>query len=174
LADSFGTSVGPEALVVSWAVLFNTGSDIYTYAYNVSNPVGDVLLNPNGSPTTTPETVDSFHVGFNATAPGALLGLPTGGALATSDATGVSWYFAPTIASGSSVLLQYQSDFGPTMGNAAGNGANPPGPWSSSPGGQTVPVPRPSPEPATTTLIALSAFLLLPFRSNLRRFLRQS
>ena len=168
LADSFGTSSGPEALVVSWAVLVNPVSDVYTYYYNLSNPANDVLLNQNGTPTSTPETINSFQVAFNATAPGALIGNPVGGTLASSDGTGISWYFSPTVASGNSVLLAFQSDLGPGLGNAAANGANPPGPWSSTPSGQPVPVPRPAPEPATLALLGLAGLLFLPYRSSLR------
>jgi hypothetical protein len=170
LANSLGTSVGPETLVVSWAVFDNSVSDVYTYYYNVSNPANDVLLNPNGGPTSTPESVDSFQVAFNAAGKGALLGPPAGGALASSDATGVSWYFFPTIAAGgSSGILSFQSDFGPGLGNAAANGANPPGPWSTAPNGQPVPIPHVTPEPGILYLMGMSALLVLPFRSSLRR-----
>jgi hypothetical protein len=54
LADVFGTSTGPEALTVSWSVVENA-SDVYTYTYSLNNPAGDVLLNDNDTPTSTPE-----------------------------------------------------------------------------------------------------------------------
>src|ERR1039458_2189346 len=72
LADSFGTATGPEALTVSWSVVESVTLG-YTYSYSVNNPVGDVVLGNTGLPTSTPENVDAFSVGFDTTAPGAYI-----------------------------------------------------------------------------------------------------
>src|SRR5580698_7180663 len=56
-----------EYLVVDWTVTFNAG--LYDYSYVVNNPANDVLLNNDGSLTTTTEIVDAFQIGFNTTIP---------------------------------------------------------------------------------------------------------
>lgn len=177
LADSFGTVTGPEALTVSWSVVENA-SDIYTYTYTVNNPVGDVALNNDGTPTIRPEIVDAFSVAFDTTVSGAYLtGSQTGGQFGANNGTaGLFWYFTAVNPGNSSGPLSFESDLPPTLGNANALNQNPPSPWSSSPDGQQVPVPGnvtvPAPEPTTTTLLALTALLLLPFRSNIFRFMR--
>jgi len=174
LANVFGTTTGSEALTVSWFVVENTTSDIYTYAYNVNNPAGDVVLNNNDTPTATPETVVNFALSFNTTLPGAFIPpgtVPVGGSLQNNGANGLAWAFDPVLPGTSSPLLAFQSTLAPANGNASATGGIPPGPWSTVPFGQSVPLPRPTPEPTTTALFALSLLFLLPFRSTLRRFL---
>jgi len=170
LADSFGTATGPEALTISWTVVENV-SDVYMYTYVVNNPVGDVLLNNNGSPTTTPEIVDAFAVDFNTTAPGAYIMNSQSGGVSDQNngGDGLFWSFAAVPAGSSSPQLSFQSDMPPTMGNADAQDANPPSPWSSFPNGQTVPVPTTVPEPTTTALL-VGVSLLLPFRFAIRKF----
>ena len=56
LADVFGVNTGPEALNVFWFVIENNNAGMYTYAYNLYNPVGDVALPGSGLPANTPET----------------------------------------------------------------------------------------------------------------------
>jgi hypothetical protein len=173
LADVFGTAAGSEALTVNWSVVENA-SGIYTYTYTVNNPSGDVLLNGNDTPTVTPEIVDSFELDFNATLPGAVVSVPTGGDGAyTLSAYGLCWVLNPDVvlAGASSGRLSFESDNAPTPGNASASDDNPPSPWSSCADGQPVPVPdAPSdvPEPTTTALLALTALLLPPFGSARR------
>jgi hypothetical protein len=170
LADVFGTSTGSEALSVSWFVLQNTDTGIYTYGYMVSNPTGDVLLNSSGSPTTTPESVDYFSIGFDTTQTGAYLSgsSPVGATLINNGINGLGWALPAVGPGGNSGLMAFESSEAPTMGSAEADGENPPGPWSSVPNGQTVPVPGPGgaktvPEPTTTALLGL-ALSILPFR----------
>jgi len=169
LADAFGTATGPEALTVSWSVVESV-SLVYTYSYVVNNPLGDVLLNNNGSPTSNPEIVDAFGVGFNTTVPGAyIMNSQTGGTSDQNNGTGgLFWSFTAIQPNTSSPILSFQSDLPPTQGFADAQDANPPSPWSSFPDGQTVPIPA-VPEPATTALLALTmtSLLLLPFRHNI-------
>jgi hypothetical protein len=188
LGDVFLVNTGSEALTVSWFVVENTSSDLYTYAFNVNNPSGDVQLNNDNTPyispitkTTVPETFNSFSLTFDTTIPGAFVSgtQPVGGSLVNNGSTGLTWNF-PAVSPGSSTaLLAFQSDLAPGLGSAAGNasaggGATPPSPWSSIPAGQPVPVPRAAPEPEITGLLALTALVLLPFSSTWRRLLRQS
>ncbi len=81
LANVFGVSTGPEALVIGWSVV-ESATGVYTYTYTVNNPAGDVLLtSAETAPTGTPEIVDSFSVGFNTTLLGAFIpGSQAGGA----------------------------------------------------------------------------------------------
>ena len=168
LANTFGMNTGPEALIVSWAVVENN-SDVYTYSYVVNNPLGDVLLNNNGTPTSNPEIVDAFAVVFDTTFAGAYVpGSQTGGSGNQNNGTsGLFWSFTAVNPNTSSPILSFESDLPPTLGNANAQDANPPSPWSSIPNGQQVPVPA-VPEPPTTVLLA-GTLLLLPFRSALLR-----
>ena len=160
LADSFGVNSGPEALPVLWAVSENAAG-IYTYAYQVYNPSGDVLLNNNGSPTTTPEIVDAFSVSFDTTNPSLYIpGSQSAGAGNQVNGTsGLFWTFGAVNPGGSSPVLSFESLEPPAPGNANAQDANPPSPWSSNPSGQEVPVPIP--EPASMTLLTLTALSLL-------------
>jgi hypothetical protein len=171
LANVFGTTTSPEALTVSWFVVENTATAVYTYAYNVNNPSGDVMLSNTDQPTATPETVDGFSLSFNTTLPGAFIApgtAPIGGTLQNNGANGLAWAFVPVAPGSSSPLLTYQSNLSPANGNASADGGVPPAPWSTVPFGQPVPMPRPTPEPTTTALFAL-ALVILPFGSSLRQ-----
>jgi len=174
LADVLGVDTGAEALTVSYAV--NVTAGVYTYTYSVANPIGDVIL-PPAQGAGNPEVVDAFAVAFNTTLPGAYVpASQTGGtAQQNNGVSGLFWSFTGVNPGSSSPTLSFQSDLPPVLGNANASDANPPSPWSSAPFGQQVPVPPPqvSPEPTTTALFALT-LLLLPFRSTLGRFLRQS
>ena len=174
LADVFGVDTGPESLTVSYLVNLTAG--VYTYSYSVANPVGDVVLPPSQG-AGSPEIVDAFSVEFNTTLSGAYVpGSQTGGtALQNNGVDGLFWSFTAVSPGSSSPTLSFQSTLPPGLGNANASDGNPPSPWSSSPFGQQIPVPQPqiTPEPTTTALFALT-FLLLPFRSTLRRFLGQS
>ena len=158
-----------EYLIISWSVTQNTISDIYTYSYTVNDPVGDVVLNDNGSLASNPQSVNNIEVSFNASAAGAVVGtppIPNGGGFVEVTSVGVTWAFPVVNPGGASALLTFQSDLGPGMGNASAT----PAPWASTePNGQQVPVPllHTAPEPATMTLFAL-ALLLVPFHSTLR------
>jgi hypothetical protein len=168
LADTFGTSIGAEALNVSWFVLENTTSDVYTYGYIVNNPAGDVLLNNNDTPTTSPELVNFFSVTFNTLIPGNYLSAsePVGGFIQNNGANGLSWAFSDISPGASSGLLSFQSDTPPAMGNASAAGGSPPGPWSSIPDGELIPIPdAPTivPEPTSMALLVLTTALLLVF-----------
>src|SRR5271157_417892 len=177
LADTLGANSGPEALTVQYQVFLSGG--IYFYAYWVNNPAGDVILNNNGSPTSTPEIVDAYSVAFDTTAPGAYIAGSIAGGTSTQDngTSGLFWSFNAISPGGStppSNPLVFESYLPPIMGNANAQDANPPSPWSSNPNGQQVPVPNVTiPEPATTTLFALAALLLLPFRSNMLQLIRR-
>jgi hypothetical protein len=168
LADAFGTATGPEAVTITTEVTETAG--VYTYSYIVNNPSGDVLLNANGSPTSTPESVDAFSVSFNTTAPGAFVpGSQTGGVYDSNNLVGgLFWAFDAINAGNSGPTLSFVSDEPPTLGNANAQDANPPSPWSSAPNGQQVPVPSDVPEPATMTLLALTALVLGRFVPRLK------
>lgn len=167
---------GSEALTVSWFVVENNASGVYTYAYNVNNPAGDEQENSSGVPIAgTSETFDNFSLSFNTTLPGAYVNgtAPTDGSLVNGGANGLTWNFPAVSPGNSSELLAFQSDQPPVMGNASVSGGSvPPAPWSTLGNGQPVPVPRAVPEPEVTSLFAFAA-LLLPFRSW-RRFFRKS
>ena len=174
LADAFHTATGPEALIISWSVVENA-SDVYTYSYTVNNPAGDVLL-PGSYAPGTPEIVDSFSLDFNAALPNAVVSGPIGGNSAFNfGAFGLYWVLYPDVvkAGTSSGQLSFQSELPPSPGNASASDDSPPSPWAS-PNGSPVPVPGTGnfsvPEPATTTLLALTALLLLPFGSTIRKF----
>ena len=160
LADSLGANTGPEALPISWSVVENA-SLIYTYTYTVNNPVGDVVLDNTGTPTSTPEPVDAFSVGFDTTAPGAyIMNSQTGGVFDENNGpVGLFWLLGSVNPGTSSGPLSFQSDRPPTLGNANAQDANPPSPWSSNPNGQQVPVPITVPEPGTWALVAIGTGL---------------
>jgi hypothetical protein len=198
LADALGTATGPEALIVSWSVVENA-SDIYTYTYTVNNPSGDVRLNNKGRPTSTREIVDSFSVDVNTRVPGAYLpGSQIGGSYQQNNGVDLKWYFGDVEPGHNSGPLSFESYLPPTPGDAnaadanppspsfsipdgqnsslpwcsIGDGKKPPSPWSSIPDGQQVPVPGPLigvPEPTTIALLALTALLLLPIRTTMRK-----
>lgn len=169
LADAFGTASGPEALLVSWSVV-ESGSDVYTYTYVVNNPLGDVLLNNNGSPTLSPENVDAFSVGFDTTVAGSYIpGSQVGGTSGQVNDSGLFWSFTGIEPNSASPELSFESDSPPTMGNANAQDSNLPSPWSSFPNGGQVPVPTAVPEPTTMTLFALTALLVFPFRLMTRK-----
>jgi hypothetical protein len=166
LADSYHSESAPEAITVSWSVVENA-LDIYTYSYTVNNPAGDVLLNNEGQPTSTPEIVDSYSLGFDTTFPGAYLsGSQTGGIYQQDNGTGLKWFLSPVAAGEKSGPLSFESYLPPTPGDANAMDANPPSPWASIPAGQPVPIPRVPDSTATITLLA-GVLLLLPFRSTL-------
>jgi hypothetical protein len=169
LANISGTSNGPEALTVNYEVTLSAG--VYTYLYSVANPSGDVILAPAPG-AGSPEVVDAFAVVFNTLLPGAYVpGSQAGGTgLQNNGASGLFWSFPGVNPGSSSPTLSFQSDMPPTLGNANASDSVPPSPWSSVPYGQMVPVPSTVPEPMTMVLLALP-LALVPFRSNLRRFL---
>jgi hypothetical protein len=179
LADVLEVDTGPESLTVSYSVFLTAG--VYTYSYSVANPTGDVIL-PPAPGAGGPEVVDAFAVAFNTTIGSGttaayIPGTQTGGtAMQNNGTSGLFWSFTVVNPGSSSPTLSFQSYLPPVLGNANASDENPPSPWSSSPFGQQVPIPETpvsTPEPPTTALLALT-FLLLPFRSNLRRFLRLS
>jgi PEP-CTERM motif len=175
LSDIFGSGpTSAETLQVSWFVTENTSSSIYTYAYNVYNPVGDVALNNNGTPTTTPETVNTFNLSFPVpTGAGVFFQAtpPAGGSVQNNGPDGLTYTF-PDIQPGQwSPLLAYQTSVDPAMVNASADGGSvPPGPWSNIMDNSPVPAPSPRqvPEPTTATLLGLGALGML------RRFVRRS
>jgi len=169
LADAFGTATGSEALTVDWSVVESV-SDIYTYSYIIQNPAGDVLLNNDGTPTSIPEIVDAFGIGFDTTIPGAYVPFSqAGGAYRQNNGVnGLFWFFPAVPAGYSSPMLSFESYLPPALGNADAEDANAPSPWASIPYGQRVPVPAIIvPEPTSTlALLAAALLLLLPFRST--------
>jgi hypothetical protein len=174
LSDVLGSGPGsPESLLVNWSVQ-ESMSGVYSYSYNVYNPPGDIQLPGSVSPGS-PEIVDYFSVNFNANFPGALVAGPSGGLYnANNGPTGLAWFFAPVQAGTTGPTLTYSSDLPPIFGNANASDANPPSPWSSSPGGQEVPIPaavlnNTVPEPATAGLLGLGGVLLTPYLTSLRR-----
>jgi hypothetical protein len=170
LADVLGVDTGPESLTVSYQVNFSAG--IYTYAYTIANPVGDVILPPNAS-AGGPEVVDAFGVAFDTTIAGAYVpGSETGGTSQQNNgASGLFWSFTGVNPGSSSPTLSFESDLPPVLGNANATDANPPSPWSSSPFGQQVPIPQTGTAPDATSTMALLAgvMMLLPFRPSMRR-----
>lgn len=175
LADVFGSSSGPEALVVTWSVVENA-CDIYTYSYTVNNLTGDVLLNNEGQPTSTPEIVDSYSLSFDTTAPGAYLPSSQAGGLINQNkgVNGLFWAFAPVQLGNHNSVLSFESDMPPTSGAASASDADPPSPWTSLPDGQFVPVPdgpEAVPEPTTAALAGLAVLVLIPLRKRAGRLL---
>jgi hypothetical protein len=151
-------ATGENALAVNWEVSYNSG--VYTYSYTVQSPIAAEAA--------------SFSVGFDtaATDPVDISG---DGAINYSGPVGIGVIWSPLLntsaAAGvgpgqTSQTLTFESDDPPILGNANVNGSDPNGPWASNPYGQQVPIPSAVPEPATTTLLALT-LLLLPFRSTI-------
>ena len=173
LADALGSNSGPEAITVYWSVN-ESSNHVFTYSYQISNAVGDVVLDNSGHPTSTPEIVDAFSVGFDTTQPGAYIMNSQQGGLydANNGSAGLFWAFAGINPGTVSGPMSFQSDLPPVLGNANAQDRNPPSPWSSNPNGQPVPVPGAVPEPPATILLALAS-LLLPFRSRLSQFIRK-
>jgi hypothetical protein len=174
LADAFGVATGPEALTVDWSVLENS-SGIYTYTYTILNPAGDLILNDAGVPTSTPEIVDAFSIGFNTTLPGAYVpGSQTGGSAEQNNGIdGLFWSFAAVNPGAGSPALSFQSYLAPGLGNANAQDGNPPSPWSTIPAGQQLPVPEPVPDSSSTLVLltgCLLMLLLLRSRSLSARF----
>ena len=169
LANALGTASGPEALTVNYSV--NLTSGIYTYAYTVNNPAGDVIL--TGPNAGSPENVDAFSVGFDTTVAGAYIAASqTGGVFDENNGTsGLFWAFGAVNPGTSSGTLSFLSELPPTLGNANAQDANPPSPWSSFPNGQQVPVPLTVPEPGTWALVAIGTGLgvFLGGRKQVRR-----
>jgi len=155
-------NTGDTALTVESIVSEDLSDDVWTYKYQISNPSGD-------SSSMTSFTAD-FNAGYAGLGGDSVLpGTLTGGVFSANNGfNGVTWY--ETIAPGTTGgTLQFQSDFGPTSGNADATGSeNPPSPWASDSAGSQIPVPNPPsvPEPATTTLLALT-LLLVAFRPGL-------
>jgi hypothetical protein len=174
LADLFGSGVSsPETLNVSWFVVENLNTSIYTYAYNVNNPAGDVGLNNNGTPTGVPESFNSFSISFN------LAGFtgffqatpPIGGTVQNNGNNGLTYSFPDVLPGQSSPLLAFQTSAAPALNNAsAAGGTTPPGPWSTVLLNSPVPVPsvHTVPEPSTMALLGLTAL------GGLRRLFRRS
>lgn len=157
IAPTGGYGENPqEYLSVAWSVTENP-SHVYTYSYTVENPAGDVLLNPDGSLTTTPEVFSLFSIGFETAQPGAYLaGSQTGSPFEEVNSVDLAWFFNPSIAAGASTpTVSFQSDLPPAMGDADAADGAPPSPWSSvSPGGSQVPVPDLAvPEPRAELLL---------------------
>jgi len=153
---------GPN-ITVSYEVTQDVGPDnLFNYYYDVNNPGGN------------PATVGSLDVAFDSTVLGSVVGPvqpnpPTGVVLfgASTDSTsGVQWFFSGVAPGTISGTLGFQSAFPPTLGTANATGApSAPPTWASIPNGQDVPVPSPTPEPATTALFALGS-LAMAFRKN--------
>ena len=170
LADSLGVSSGPEALTVDYVVSLTGG--IYTYAYTVNNPTGDVIL-PGNSQAGNPEVVDSFSVSFDTLLPGEFIsGTQVGGNSGDQNngIAGLFWSFSG-IQPGSSITLSFESDNPPVLGNANASDANPPSPWGSVPDGQQVTVPGSVtvPDGASTASLLGGVLLFLPFGLAKRR-----
>jgi hypothetical protein len=73
-------------------------------------------------------------------------------------------------------VVRFSSYDAPILGTAQALDSTAPSPWSSEGIGGEVPVPNTTsvvPEPATTALFTMTAFMLLPFRSKLRQILPQ-
>jgi hypothetical protein len=166
LADVNGASSGSETLTVNYFVSESSG--IYTYAYVLNNPLGDVLLNPDGSLTSTPEVVDAFSIAFNASSAGAyVVGTQLGGAIDQDNGGGgLFWSFAAINPGTSSPALSFESDLAPILGNANALDANPPSPWSSIPFGQQLALPNVSDSTNTLALLA-GIVLFLPLLSTM-------
>ena len=173
LADALGSNSGPEAITVYWSVN-ESSNHVFTYSYQISNAVGDVVLDNNGNPTLTPEIVDAFSVGFDTTQPGAYINNSQVGGLfpLNNGPDGLSWFIQPVNPGTIGLPVSFQSDLPPIPGNANAQDRNPPSPWASNPDGQEVPIPGAVPEPPTTILLALAS-VLLPFRSRLFQVIRR-
>jgi len=129
----------------------------YTYTYTINN-------------TTASAYVLDLNIGFNASAPNAvLLGSIKGGTSAPENngSAGITW-FDTVLPKTSGATLSFESDDAPTYGKANAAGIpNNPAPWAStSTTTSEVAVPLVVPEPVTTVLMALSS-LVLAFRPNM-------
>jgi hypothetical protein len=137
-------------LTVGYSVADNSG--VYTYTYTIADP---------------PASVGTFSVDFPTAPPGEVVpGSITGSGeyegISGATGTTVVWY-VNIAAGGSGATLSFESLLPPALGNASATGEDS---WGSSPGGEQVSVPQAIPEPATTTLLALS-LLFLAFRPNM-------
>jgi hypothetical protein len=158
IPDSGNTA---DELVVQSVVTGPVGGN-YTYTYDVFNP------------GTDPAVVNSLTVDFNTAYPGAFgnfVNTPSGDIAQNTTGNNLGWaFFVTPIAPGSSSgPLSYTSTLLPTSGNADATGNDdPPSPWAADTAGSQVLVPNvPTiPEPATTTLFAVS-LLALVFRFSL-------
>ncbi len=171
IAPTGGYASNPqEYLTVSWSVVENL-SDVYTYTYTVHNPAGDVLMNDNGSLTTTPEVFDAFSVGFNTTAPGAYLtGTQTGSPSEEVNPTDLTWFFDPSIPAGSnSPAVTFQSDLPPVPGASDASDGSPPSPWSVSALASTIPVPGKVSDVMSTGVLGVTVLMLAVVRGKGRK-----
>jgi hypothetical protein len=169
LADTYGANTGPEAVTVNYSVNLNAG--VYTYAYVVNNPAGDIQL-PGSPHPGSPEIVDTFSVAFNTGLTGAYIPFSaSGGLFSVVGGTGISWILIPVIPAGSSSgMLSFESLLPPVPGDATAQDSNPPSPWASFPDGQEVPVPGPTvPDSMNTMAMLASMLLFLPFASILKK-----
>jgi len=161
LADANGNTSGPTTLSVQYEVTETSG--VFTYDYVVSNPLGDYQgANPN--------YVGGFEVRFDAADAG-ITGLSGGFGSQNDGSSGVTWYLA-VAPGGNSGTLQFQSDNAYDLNTANATGSdNPPGPWNSLNSSELVAAPNPPviPEPATTSLVALS-LVFLALKPNILKF----
>jgi hypothetical protein len=140
-------SVAADALTVSWDVT-KSGST-YTYSYDVSNPAG------SGS------SVSYFSVDFDAILNSTFSSLSGGNGTSPNgynSALDVYWTFASALTAGhtSGMTLTFTSPDAPVLGGGDAIGTGAATSWSTSSGNQ-LPVPSQVPEPATTSLLLLSA-----------------
>jgi hypothetical protein len=141
---------------------------VYTYNYTIQNPSGDVLL--NGINAGQPETINNFTISFDAQSGTTVLSTaPNGYSPLVLPGAGVTWSFSSISPGGSTEEMSFTSPLGPGSGYGDVQDANEPSPWGGVGVGQPLPVPDAVPEPATTTLLALTTVSLLLFRSMLRR-----
>lgn len=169
LIDVFGDAPSsPNGMKEDLPVVYSVTQSgaIFTYNYIVYNPAGDVLQSSSGVPTTdpgTPEIVNNLTIDFNESPSSVLSITPIGGYTAVPlPGAGITWSFSAVTAGNNTADMSFTSPLAPTMGPASAQNGDGPSPWSGS-------LPVPAPEPATTSLLALTCLSLLSFRSILRR-----
>jgi hypothetical protein len=146
---------GGGSITVNWEVSTTLNPGVYTYEYQMVNPLTDTT------------TVDNFGVSFNA-----ILGVTvqSAGNGTLVPGLGVQWGPFAAVAAGASGpalgsanVLYFTSMLLPVFGNAQASDSVPPSPWSS---GQQVAIPN-IPDGGTTVLLlgaALSALGLIKRR----------
>jgi len=153
------TPYGPvtDYLTANWEVTLSAG--VYTYLYDVSNPITDT------------DTVDSYIV----TVPSVdvIGGSAAGGTSATVGPTGVTWTFPPVGLGGTSALLSFKSLLPPVYGAANAADSAPPSPWSTlALGGTPVPVPGTLTVPDGGLTVALLGGSLIALQALNRKKVR--
>jgi len=129
------SSAPGQNIAVNWEVSTSLNPGVYTYEYQVVNPLAASV------------TVDILSVAFDAVSNVTVLAVGGGSSSYVETGDGMVWLLAP-VPGGSSTpalntagVLYFTSPDLPAYGNASASDSNPPSPWGSTLGGQQVAVP---------------------------------